>query len=150
MKSILGHVGAWAPKAEQMAMAEFLQNPKAVDGFMNEFKPKVQESLNTLYNGFKELKAEGFAVDAIEPMGAIYLSAKIDLAGKTTPEGKVLETSQDITFYVLHEAKLAVVPFSAFGTGKDLNWFRLSVGGASLEDIKASVGRLREALQQLK
>ncbi|OKL40987.1 pyridoxal phosphate-dependent aminotransferase [Pontibacter flavimaris] len=150
MKSILGHVGAWAPKAEQMAMAEFLQNPKAVDGFMNEFKPKVQESLNTLYNGFQELKAEGFAVDAIEPMGAIYLSAKIDLAGKTTPDGKVLETSQDITFYVLHEAKLAVVPFSAFGSGKDLNWFRLSVGGASLEDIKASVGRLREALQQLK
>ncbi len=150
MKSILGHVGAWAPKAEQMATAEFLQNPEAVDSFMNEFKPKVRESLDTLYNGFQELKAEGFAVDAIEPMGAIYLSAKIDLAGKTTPEGKVLETSQDITFYVLHEAKLAVVPFSAFGSGKDLNWFRLSVGGASLEDIKASVGRLREALQQLK
>ncbi|SFG73777.1 pyridoxal phosphate-dependent aminotransferase [Pontibacter chinhatensis] len=150
MKSILGHVGAWAPKAEQMATAEFLQNPEAVDSFMNEFKPKVRESLNTLYNGFQELKAEGFAVDAIEPMGAIYLSAKIDLAGKTTPEGKVLETSQDITFYVLHEAKLAVVPFSAFGSGKDLNWFRLSVGGASLEDIKASVGRLRKALQQLK
>ncbi|PTX22617.1 aspartate aminotransferase [Pontibacter mucosus] len=150
MKSILGHVGAWAPKAEQMATAEFLQNPEAVDSFMNEFKPKVRESLDTLYNGFQELKAEGFAVDAIEPMGAIYLSAKIDLAGKTTPDGKVLETSQDITFYVLHEAKLAVVPFSAFGSGKDLNWFRLSVGGASLEDIKASVGRLREALQQLK
>lgn len=150
MKSILGHVGAWAPKAEQMATAEFLQNPEAVDNFMNEFKPKVRESLDTLYNGFQELKAEGFAVDAIEPMGAIYLSAKIDLAGKTTPDGKVLETSQDITFYVLHQAKLAVVPFSAFGSGKDLNWFRLSVGGASLEDIRASVGRLREALQQLK
>ncbi len=149
MKSILGHVGAWAPKAEQMAMAEFLQNRQAVDTFMNEFKPKVQESLNVLYNGFRELKSEGFAVDAIEPMGAIYLSAKIDLAGKTTPEGKVLETSQDVTFYVLQEAKLAVVPFSAFGSGKDVNWFRLSVGGASLEDIKASLGRLREALQKL-
>ncbi|ARS36851.1 aminotransferase [Pontibacter actiniarum] len=150
MKSILGHIGAWAPKAEQMAMAEFLQQPEEVNGFMSEFKPKVQESLNVLYNGFQQLKSDGFAVDAIEPMGAIYLSAQLDLAGKTTPEGKVLETSQDITFYVLHEAKLAVVPFSAFGTGKDLNWFRLSVGGASLEEIKAALVRLREALQKLK
>ncbi|RIJ37870.1 aminotransferase class I/II-fold pyridoxal phosphate-dependent enzyme [Pontibacter oryzae] len=150
MKSILGHVGAWAPKAEQVAMAEFLEQPAEVDGFMNEFKPKVQESLNVLYNGFQELKSEGFSVDAIEPMGAIYLSAKLDLAGKTTPDGKTLETSQDITFYVLHKAKLAVVPFSAFGTGKDLNWFRLSVGGASLDAIKEALGRLREALQKLK
>ncbi|GAB3824082.1 pyridoxal phosphate-dependent aminotransferase [Pontibacter rugosus] len=150
MKSILGHVGAWAPKAEQMATAEFLQQPEEVNSFMSEFKPKVQESLTVLYNGFKELKSDGYAVDAIEPMGAIYLSSQMDLAGKTTPEGKLLETSQDITFYVLHEAKLAVVPFSAFGSGKDLNWFRLSVGGASLEDIKASLGRLRDALAKLK
>ncbi|MDX5422921.1 MAG: aminotransferase class I/II-fold pyridoxal phosphate-dependent enzyme [Hymenobacteraceae bacterium] len=149
MKSILGHVGAWAPKAEQMATADFLRQPEAVDGFMQEFKPKVQESLEVLYGGFKELKAEGFAVDAIEPMGAIYLSAKMNLAGKTTPEGKVLETSQDITFYVLQEAKLAVVPFSAFGSGRDLNWFRLSVGGASLDEIKAALVRLRAALQKL-
>ena len=150
MKSILGHVGAWAPKAEQMATAAFLQEPQEVERFLNEFKPKVRQSLDTLYHAFRELKAEGFPVDAIEPMGAIYLSAKIDLKGKTTPEGRVLETSQDITFYVLHEAKLAVVPFSAFGSSRGLNWFRLSVGGASLEDIAASLGRLREALQQLK
>ncbi|GAA4445019.1 aminotransferase class I/II-fold pyridoxal phosphate-dependent enzyme [Pontibacter saemangeumensis] len=149
MKSILGHVGAWAPKAEQMATAAFLQEPQEVERFLSEFKPKVRQSLDALYHAFQQLKAEGFPVDAIEPMGAIYLSAKIDLKGKTTPEGRVLETSQDITFYVLHEAKLAVVPFSAFGSSRNLNWFRLSVGGASLEDIEASLGRLREALQQL-
>ncbi|WP_439880586.1 pyridoxal phosphate-dependent aminotransferase [Pontibacter sp. MBLB2868] len=150
MKSILGHIGAWAPKAEQMAMADFLQHPADVDGFMDTFKPKIQESLEVLYKGFKELKSEGFTVDAIEPMGAIYLSAKLDLAGKTTPDGSLLQTSQDITFYVLQEAKLAVVPFSAFGSSRDLNWFRLSVGGASLNDIKASLSRLRDALQKLK
>ena len=88
-------------------------------------------------------------MDAIEPMGAIYLTVKIDLGGKTTPEGKQLQNSQDVTFYVLQEAKLAVVPFSAFGTSRDLNWFRLSVGGASLETIKASLESLRAALQKL-
>jgi aspartate aminotransferase len=150
MKAILGHMGAWAPKAEQMATAAFLQELQEVDSFMNMFKPKVRESLDVLYNAFQELKAEGFPVDAIEPMGAIYLSAKINLAGKVTPQGKVLETSQDVTSYVLQEAKLAVVPFSAFGSARSLNWFRLSVGGASLEDIQASLGRLRKALEKLK
>lgn len=149
MKAILGHVGAWAPKAEQMATAAFLNQPEKVTEFMGAFKPKVQESLDVLYNGFQQLKADGFAVDAIEPMGAIYLTVKIDLAGKTTSNGKQLQNSQGVTFYVLQEAKLAVVPFSAFGSSRDLNWFRLSVGGASLETIKASLGNLRTALQKL-
>ncbi|WP_165838149.1 pyridoxal phosphate-dependent aminotransferase [Pontibacter arcticus] len=150
MKSILGHIGAWAPKAEQMATAAFLNQQEEVDSFLEEFKPKVKESLEVLYKGFKDLKAEGHAVDAIVPMGAIYLSVKMDLAGKTTPEGKTLQTSQDITIYILHEAKLAVVPFSAFGSGSDVTWFRLSVGGASLEAIQSSLTTLRAALQKLK
>lgn len=150
MKSILGHVGAWAPKAEQIATAQFLRNPEKVEAFLGEFRTRIQESLQSLYESFKALKDEGFAVDAIAPMGAIYLSAKLDLTGKTTPDGKVLQTSQDITYYILSEAKLAVVPFSAFGSDKGMNWFRLSVGGASLGSIKASISRLREALQQLK
>ncbi|HEY4651528.1 MAG TPA: aminotransferase class I/II-fold pyridoxal phosphate-dependent enzyme [Pontibacter sp.] len=150
MKAILGHVGAWAPKAEQMATAAYLKQPEQVNSFMTDLKQKIQASLDVLYNGFKDLQQEGFAVDAIAPMGAIYLSVKMDLAGKTTPAGDVLQTSKDITFYILSEAKLAVVPFSAFGSGADLNWFRLSVGGASLEDIKDSLSRMRAALQKLK
>ena len=106
--------------------------------------------MKVLYKGFKDLKADGFAVDAIEPMGAIYLSVKMSLAGKTTPSGDLLQTSKDITFYILSEAKLAVVPFSAFGSEPNLNWFRLSVGGASLDEIKSSLGRLRSALERLK
>ncbi|PVY39882.1 pyridoxal phosphate-dependent aminotransferase [Pontibacter virosus] len=150
MKAILGHVGAWAPKAEQMATARFLHQTDAVDVFLDEFKHNVRESLDMLYHAFKDLKNEGYNVDAIEPMGAIYLSAKLDLAGKTTPSGQVLQTSKDISFYMLEEAKLAVVPFSAFGSDPSLGWFRLSVGGASLESIKDSLGRLREALKKLR
>ncbi|MDO6390956.1 aminotransferase class I/II-fold pyridoxal phosphate-dependent enzyme [Pontibacter sp. BT731] len=150
MKAILGHVGAWAPKAEQMATARFLHQTDAVDVFLDEFKHDVRASLDMLYHAFKDLKNEGYNVDAIEPMGAIYLSAKLDLAGKTTPSGQLLQTSKDISFYILEEAKLAVVPFSAFGSAPELAWFRLSVGGASLESIKDSLGRLREALQKLR
>lgn len=149
MKSILGHVGAWAPKAEQMATAHFLTETAAVDSFMTTFKPKVRKSLDLLYNGFKDLKKDGFDVDAVEPMGAIYLTVKVDYSGRKTPDGKILINSKDINSYLIAEAGIAMVPFSAFGASEHSNWFRLSVGGCHLEDIQAALPRLRKALEKL-
>lgn len=150
MRSIVGHMGAWAPKPEQVAMARFLKEKDNVDKFLASFKEKIQKSLDALYSGFQQLKNEGLKLDAIEPMGAIYLTLKIDYAGKTTPSGDVLKNSTDINFYLINEANVALVPFSAFGTGDDINWFRASVGGCSLEDIQKMIPRVGEALRKLK
>ena len=149
MKSIVGHVGAWAPKAEQVAMAKFLKSDNDVNSYLNKLKSNIQNSLTTLYEGFQQLKAEGFNVDAIEPMGAIYLTIKVDYSGKTAPDGKVLKTATDINFYLIKEAKVAFVPFSAFGTGEDVNWFRVSVGASTLQDIEQLIPRIKEALLKL-
>src|SRR5690606_7201993 len=100
MKAIVGHMGAWAPKAEQVAMAKYLDQKAAVDNFLDAFKAKIKSSLDALYEGIISLKNEGFAVDAIEPMGALYLSLKIDYLGKTTPEGQLLQKSTDLNFYL--------------------------------------------------
>jgi aspartate aminotransferase len=150
MRAILTHVGAWSPKAEQMATAKFLTQTTNLNGFLIGFKGKIQSSLDVLYNGFKQLKAEGFAVDAIEPMGAIYLTLQINYAGRTTPDGKILQTASDINFYLIKEAKVALVPFSAFGTGEDVYWFRASVGACSGEGIAETLPRIKAALAKLK
>jgi len=150
MKAIVGHMGAWSPKAEQVAMAKFLTNDTYVNGYLAKLKGNIQASLNTLHEGFQQLKAEGFNVDSIEPMGAIYLTIKVDYTGKTTPDGTVLKNSADINFYLIKEAKAAFVPFSAFGTDEDVNWFRASVGAITHEDIKALIPRVKEALSKLK
>lgn len=150
MKSIVGHMGAWAPKAEQVATAKYLQQTDALHQYLDTFSGRVQESLSTLYNGFKQLKEEGFAVDVIEPMGAIYLTIMVNYLGKTTPDGQLLQTSADINFYLIKAAKVALVPFSAFGTGEDVTWFRASVGTSTLEDIQNMIPRIREALIALK
>ena len=150
MRSILGHVGAWSPKAEQIATAKFLKDKIEVDTYLNTFKGQLQQSLDTLYKGIKNLKAAGLAVDAIDPMGAIYLTVKIDYAGKATPSGTSLQTSADINFYLIKEAGMAMVPFSAFGTGSEVNWFRASVGGCTIKDIEDMLPRLKAALEQLK
>jgi len=150
MKAIVGHMGAWSPKAEQMAMANFLKDEKEVDAYLSDIKGKLQNSLNTLHEGFQQLKSEGFSVDSIEPMGAIYLTVKVDYAGKTTPDGAVLKTSTDINFYLIKEAKVALVPFAAFGNDDDVNWFRVSVGASTLQDIQDVVPRIKVALAKLK
>lgn len=150
MRSIVGHMGAWAPKAEQVAMADFLKNKTAVDTYLSNFKIRVTKSLDTLYKGFQQLKSEGFNVDAIEPMGAIYLTLKLAYAGKKTQDGQVLKDSNDINFYLIKEAKVALVPFSSFGTGTEVNWFRASVGACSAEEIAAMIPRVKEALGKLR
>ena len=150
MKAIVGHMGAWAPKPEQVAMAKFLTNDTFVNGYLTKLKTNIQASLTTLHEGFQQLKAEGFSVDSIEPMGAIYLTIKVDYAGKTTPDGTVLNNSADINFYLIKEAKVALVPFSAFGTDDNVNWFRASVGAITLEDIQQMIPRIKEALSKLK
>lgn len=150
MKSILGHVGAWAPKAEQMATAKFLTQTADLNTYLTTFKNQIKRSLDSLYHGVIKLKEEGFNVDSIAPMGAIYLTVKVDYTGKTTPEGDLLQTSADVNFYLIKEAKIALVPFSAFGSDSSMNWFRASVGGCSLRDIETMLPRLRSALEKLK
>ena len=150
MKAILGHMGAWAPKAEQVAVAKYFKDTTQVKGFLAHFKTQIQASLNEIYEGFQELKKEGFDVDAIEPMGAIYLTLKINYIGKTTPDGDLLKDSADVNFYLIKAAGTALVPFSAFGNDDSMAWFRASVGGCSIADIKAMMPRIKTALSQLK
>ncbi|MFC0519055.1 pyridoxal phosphate-dependent aminotransferase [Mucilaginibacter angelicae] len=150
MKAIVGHMGAWSPKPEQMAMAKFLTDEADVSSYLNDLKGKIQASLTALHEGFQEMKASGLNVDSIEPMGAIYLTLKIDYSGKTTPDGKVLKDSADINFYLIKEAGAAFVPFSAFGTGDEVNWFRASVGATPLNEIEALIPRVKAALEKLK
>lgn len=149
MKSILTHVGAWAPKAEQLATAKFLKNDAAVDAYLENFKDELNYRLVEFYNGFSALKAEGFKVDAIAPQAAIYLTVKFDLHGMKKADGKVLETTKDITSYLLNEAKLAIVPFYAFGSSDNSPWYRISVGVSKKEEITAIFESLRNALAKL-
>jgi aspartate aminotransferase len=119
MKAILTHVGAWAPMAEQKAVAKFLFQREAIKKFLAHFRSEIEQRLREIYNGFMKLRSQGFSVDAIAPEAAIYLTIKIDLAGKTTGDGKLLADQSDVTAYLLNEASLAVVPFYAFGASRD-------------------------------
>jgi aspartate aminotransferase len=149
MKAILSHLGAWSPMAEQKATAKYLLQKENVQKYLIHFKAEVEERLRRIYEAFIQLKNEGFAVDAVSPQAAIYITIKFELLGKNIAGGKTLENQSDVTDYLLSEAKLAVVPFYAFGAGRQSPWYRLSVGTCKKEEIDEMLAKLKEALSKL-
>lgn len=149
MKALLSHVGAWAPMAEQHAVAKYLNQTEVVNIYLRDYKMALEVRLNKIHKGFIALKEKGYAVDAITPQAAIYLTIKIDIKGMRDG-AKVLDTQHDVTDYVLSEAKLAVVPFYAFGAESNSPWYRLSVGTCRVEEIEPVFEQLENALSKLK
>jgi aspartate aminotransferase len=149
MASIVGHMGAWAPRPEQVATAEFLCAPEEIEVYHKEMKQAVENRLEILFEGIEALQREGLPVEAIPPMGAIYLSARFAVNGARAPGGEPLVTNEEIRRYLLRKAGVAMVPFEAFGRAVDDGWFRMSVGAVSESECEALFPRLRTALQPL-
>jgi aspartate aminotransferase len=147
LSDILGHVGAWAPRPEQVATARWLRDDAGIDAYMATMKSGVESRLTALHAGFEELRKAGYPVESIPPQGAIYLSARVGLIGKTV-DGKPLRTNEEIRQFLLEAAGIAVVPFQAFGLREETGWFRLSVGALPPADIAPMFPRLRAALDR--
>ena len=150
MKAINSHIGAWSPMAEEHATAKYLLQTDEVDKYLHHYKKELAERLQFIYEGFQKLRSDGYPVHACAPQAAIYLTIQLNLVSKTTNNGNLLSTQSDVTSYILNEAKLAVVPFYAFGAPKDSDWYRLSVGTCKKEEIPEMLKKLRSALSRLK
>ncbi|MES2329282.1 MAG: aminotransferase class I/II-fold pyridoxal phosphate-dependent enzyme [Bacteroidota bacterium] len=128
MKAILTHLGAWAPMAEQKAVAGYLTKTNEVKSFLRIFKTSLFDRLMEIYQGIQQLKAKGLPVDAIRPQAAIYLSVYIGL-----PTDQLLDSG------------IGLLPFSTFGAQEQTGWYRLSVGTCRSEDIPAILRRIEHA-----
>jgi aspartate aminotransferase len=144
MRDIIGHIGAWAPRAEQIATARFLGERDAITTFHENMIRELQLRLDLLHDGIESMRRDGLPVRAIAPQGAIYLSVRFDLIGRPG-----LGSNEEIRRLLLEKAGFAVVPFQAFGLKQDTGWFRLSAGAVSLQDIEAGLGRVRGVLETL-
>lgn len=146
MGTVTGHMGAWAPKETQMAVAELLSDPTRLGDFMGHFKRQLQGRLERLQRGIEDMQRDGLPIHTMDATGAIYLSVKLDLLGKTTPAGVTLDTDEAVRSYILEEAGVAFVPFTAFGYPEGSGWIRLSVGSVSMADVEGTLTALRKAL----
>lgn len=145
MKNLSTHIGAWAPMAEQKAVARFLVQMDPVKKFLTGFKSETSECLDRLYNGFMRLKHNGYPVNAIKPQGGIYLSVQFNLIGECVNE-RELQNAGDVAHYLLEKSGFAILPFSVFGSSENLPWFRISVGTCRKIDITTMFKKLEIAL----
>jgi aspartate aminotransferase len=145
LSALLGHIGAWAPRAEQLAAAKLLADDAAIDDYHGAMLAQVETRLAHLHDGLSRMRADGFPVESIAPQAAIYLSARFDLIGRKLG-GRRLTTNEEIRAFLLEEAAIAAVPFQAFGLEEETGWFRLSVGALPLEEVDGMFLALRKAL----
>ncbi|MCY1181690.1 Aspartate aminotransferase [compost metagenome] len=80
------------------------------------------------------------------PEGAFYLFPSCSgLLGRKAPDGRVLGNDSDVCRYLLEEARVAVVPGSAFGLE---GYFRISFA-TSTERLEQACQRIRQACERL-
>ena len=149
MRAFLAHIGAWAPKPEQVATGRFLAEQDSVATFLTAFRAQLQLRLQGFYDGFMGLKAQGFDVDAIAPQGSIYLSIRLSLKGKTTADGRVLETDAQVHRYLLDDVGIGILPFSWFGAESHADWYRISVGTCTQPQVMEIMQTLEQGLKSL-
>ncbi len=71
MNNFMGHVGTWAPRAEQIATARLLDAPDEVSGYRSQITAGLQQRLNALHDGIVAMRAAGLPDDATAPSGSI-------------------------------------------------------------------------------
>ncbi len=144
MSDLIGHVGAWAPKPEQVASAAFITDAAAFHEFRGQMAERLGMRLRALHEGFARMRAKGIDVESVEPEGTLYLSVRFPLG--ITVRGRQLKTNEDIRKLLLDEAGIAVVPFQAFALPHEDGWFRMSVGAVSMKAIEQGLARMEQVL----
>lgn len=110
----------------------------------------VAESVAT-YRARRDRTAAGInaipGLSCLLPEGAFYLYINCAaLIGRTTPDGKRLETDGDVVLYLLERAGVAVVAGAAYGLSP---YFRLSIA-TSQETLDEGVKRIAAAVADLR
>lgn len=148
MKPLIGHMGAWAARAEQRATAALLRDPELLGDYMPTLRADMQRKLARLADGLRLLKAEGLPCDALDPQGALYLTARFALHGRTL-DGAVANSDEDVRKWLLAKAGVGIVPFASFGYPEGDGWVRFSVGAVDDAGVDAALARLGGALRSI-
>ena len=106
---------------------------------------------NAIFEARRDLCLAAFnATDGLcctVPQGAFYLFPSCRaLFGRQTPNGSVIENDRDVARFLLEEAKVAVVPGSAFGLD---GFFRISFA-TSNERLAAAGAQIQKACARLR
>jgi len=135
MTNIQSHTTSNPCSISQYASVEGLLGDQSI---IEEMKSQFIVRRNYMVEKINNIKG----LSCRKPVGAFYVMVNISqLKGKEV-KGKMINTSLDFANLLLEEAKVAVVPGSAFGAD---NFIRLSYA-TSMENIKEGLRRIEQIL----
>ncbi|MCX7797054.1 MAG: pyridoxal phosphate-dependent aminotransferase [Melioribacter sp.] len=138
MNKIQSHSTSNASSISQAAALEALQGSQ---NFIEEVREEFELRRNFIYNEIISIKG----IKCYKPLGAFYVFPNVSFYfGKKTNNG-VIENSLDLAMYLLNEAKVVVVPGSAFGFE---GYIRISYS-TSMYNLKEGMHRIKIALEKL-
>ena len=129
LTEIFSHIGAWAPKPEQNAVAKLLDEfddhyQKHLSDVLGQYK-SVSDKICGL---FQELKETGFDVDYQKPDGGIYISIYLGFVHS-------FPNTEEYISFLINSCSLGIVPFEYFGSKSNKGWFRISIGNINNDNI---------------
>jgi len=148
MKALVGHMGAWAGRAPQLATAATLDDHQDMLPWMRTYRHKVAGRQTRIYDRLKALQQAGLPVEPVQPEGALYVTARFPVHGRTV-DGRSIESDEDIRSVLLHQAHTAIVPFVSFGYPEGTGWMRFSIGAVTDQDIEDALDRIEALLRRL-
>lgn len=151
----IGYIGAplWLAKACNKLQGQFTSGvcsiaqraALAAVTSKSDSKERMREAFHRRRDLICRLLADIPGLKVRVPQGAFYVMPDIsNFLGKSY-NGKVMTNADDLTYFILEEAKVALVSGSAFGAD---NCIRISYA-TSDEKITEAVRRIREALEKL-
>lgn len=151
----LGYIGAptWIAAACTKIQGQFTSAPSSITqaaaAAALEAEPALVDDMVEAFRGRRALMVEGlskvpgFMVN--QPMGAFYVFPDVSALFGKSFNGKRIENSNDVAFFLLEEARVATVSGAAFGTPECI---RLSYAAAD-DVLDEAVRRIDEACRQL-
>jgi len=125
--------------SQKAGLAAYTGSMKPIDEMRKAFKERrnfIVDELNSMPG-----------VECFKPSGAFYVFPDVKkLLGKSTSSGNIIETTTDLSLYLLEDYGVATVPGDAFGEPGGL---RLSYA-ASLSDLQEAAKRLKAGFSELK
>ena len=153
----LGYLAAPAPVADATAkiQSQFTSAPSSISQKAGvaalEMDPEPVDDMVAAFRRRRDVVVDRLsAIDGVTcptPDGAFYVYPEVSsFFGTKTPDGRTIEDSDDLCFYLLEEHHVALVPGAAFGGPEGL---RLSYA-SSMEELTTGLDRIEEGLNALR
>ena len=135
MTEIFSHIGAWAPKPEQNAVARYLNDYEDMVEFVKLKTNQYSDISTKICDKIQELKDAGFLIDYQRPEGGIYISIYLG-------ESLSFSNIESYTKFLINRCNIGLVPFEYFGSKENKGWFRMSIGGVDPNNVEEILNSL--------